>query len=55
MQLWDKELNCLLDVYDTTYDNKGYPHFLVYYDGQWVRKSAKHFTPNAPWDEYSET
>lgn len=32
-------------VYDITYDNSGYPHFLVYKDGQWVRMSAKHFRP----------
>lgn len=32
-------------IYDITYDNAGYPHFLVYKDGQWVRMSAKHFRP----------
>lgn len=32
-------------VYDITYDNAGYPHFLVYKDGQWLRMSAKHFRP----------
>ena len=24
---------------------KGYPHFLIYKDGQWVRMSAKYFVP----------
>ena len=45
------KLFCLKDyleykIYDITYDNTGYPQFLIYRDGQWVRMSAKHFTPN---------
>ena len=32
-------------VYDITYDKSGYPHFLIYKDGQWIRMSAKHFKP----------
>lgn len=32
-------------VYDITYDKAGYPHFLIYNDGQWIRMSAKHFKP----------
>lgn len=32
-------------VYDITYDKAGYPHFLVYKDGQWIRMSAKNFRP----------
>ena len=32
-------------VYDITYDKAGYPHFLIYKDGQWIRMSAKHFRP----------
>ena len=32
-------------VYDITYDKAGYPHFLIYHDGQWIRMSAKHFKP----------
>lgn len=32
-------------VYDITYDKAGYPHFLIYKDGQWMRMSAKHFRP----------
>ena len=32
-------------VYDIKYDASGYPHFLIYADEQWVRVSAKHFTP----------
>ena len=32
-------------VYDITYDKSGYPHFLIYKDGHWLRMSAKHFRP----------
>lgn len=32
------------EIYDIFYKN-GYPRFLLYIDGQWVRKSAKHFVP----------
>ena len=32
-------------VYDITYDSSGYPLFLIYLDGQWIRKSAKYFKP----------
>ena len=32
-------------VYDITYDKAGYPHFLIYKDGHWVRMSAKYFKP----------
>ena len=48
-------------VYDITYDKAGYPHFLIYKDGQWVRMSAKHFRPYSAEDfmkalgEFSET
>lgn len=33
------------EVFDITYDKAGYPHFLIYKYGQWVRLSAKHFRP----------
>lgn len=32
-------------VYDITYDKAGYPHFLIYKEGQWLRVSAKYFRP----------
>lgn len=32
-------------VYDISYDSNGYPHFLIYRDGEWIRKSAKYFRP----------
>ncbi len=34
-----------VEVYDITYNSNGYPLFLIYLDGQWLRKSAKHFRP----------
>jgi hypothetical protein len=41
----NKDNNETYEVYDITYDNKGYPHFLIYKDNQWLRMSAKHFRP----------
>ena len=41
----NKDNNETYKVYDITYDNKGYPHFLIYKDNQWLRISAKHFRP----------
>lgn len=41
----NKNSNEIYDVYDITYDKNGYPHFLIYKDGQWMRMSAKHFMP----------
>ena len=41
-------------VYDITYDKAGYPHFLIYKDGQWVRMSAKHFRPYNQEDAFKE-
>lgn len=46
----NKENNTLCDVYDVTYNNAGYPHFLTYKDGQWLRLSAKYFRPIEPSD-----
>ena len=42
----DKNTGKIYEVYDIAYDKKGYPHFLVYKDGQWMRLSAKHFKPS---------
>lgn len=35
----------LVKIYDITYNSNGYPLFLIYLDGQWLRKSAKYFRP----------
>ena len=46
MKVIEKETRIEYDVFDITYDStSGYPHFLIYKDGQWIRKSAKHFVP----------
>ena len=37
--------NDLVSVYDVTYDSDGYPQFLVYKNGQWIRHSAKNYKP----------
>jgi hypothetical protein len=41
----NKENDKTYEVFDITYDKAGYPHFLIYKDGEWVRLSAKHFRP----------
>lgn len=42
----DKDTREPFDVYDITYDAmNGYPQFLIYEDGQWLRVSAKHYRP----------
>lgn len=42
----------LVNVYDIAYDSTGYPLFLIYYENQWIRKSAKHFQPLEHEPEY---
>lgn len=32
-------------VYDVKRDKHGYPHFLIFWRGQWRYVSAKHFKP----------
>ena len=34
-----------ITVYDITYDKSGFPQFLIHDDGEWIRKSAKYFSP----------
>ena len=45
MRVYDKRNGNLVEVYDISYDSAGYPHFLIYDSGQWLRVSAKHFAP----------
>lgn len=49
----NKISNMMYKVFDISYDKKGYPHFLIYKDNQWIRISAKHFRPIEV--EYSPT
>ena len=46
----NKNNNEMYNVYDITYDKAGYPHFLIYKDGQWLRMSAKYFRPYSEQD-----
>lgn len=42
----EKETSKSFDVFDITYDAiTGYPQFLIYKGGQWLRVSAKRFEP----------
>ena len=45
MTVINKNNNETYNVYDIQYNKSGYPHFLIYKDGQWLRMSAKHFKP----------
>ena len=45
MMVINKNNNKEYEVFDITYDNNGYPRFLIYNDGQWLRMSAKNFRP----------
>ena len=40
-----KDCSQVVKIYDITYNTNGYPLFLIYLDGQWIRKSAKYFKP----------
>lgn len=45
MKLVYRPDNKLYVIFDITYDHSGYPMFLIYRNGQWIRKSAKYFMP----------
>lgn len=51
MNVIKKGTDKMYEVYDITYDNTGYPHFLIYEDRQWTRISAKYFRPLQPFDK----
>ena len=42
-----KPTNEIVEIFDISYNTCGYPTFLVYFNNQWVRKSAKYFRPIA--------
>lgn len=45
-KVMSKEDNKVYTVYDILYKSKtGHPTFLIYKDGQWLRRAAKHFVP----------
>lgn len=41
----NKNNDTMYEVYDVQYNKAGYPHFLIYRDGQWLTPSAKYFRP----------
>lgn len=45
MQVVKTDNNETYEVYDISYDSKGYPRFLIYKDNQWIRLKAKYFRP----------
>ena len=45
MKVVNKNNGVVYDVFDVTYNKVGYPRFLIYKDGVWIRMSAKHFRP----------
>lgn len=51
MTVFNKETNEKFEVFDITYNKSGYPTFLIYKNGQWVRMSAKHFRPFGLYDK----
>lgn len=46
MTVKEKSSGVLYEVYDIKYNKAGYPHFLIYKEGQWLMRSAKHFEPS---------
>lgn len=46
MTLLYKPDNTVYEIFDISYDSDGFPLFLFYRNGEWLRKSAKYFTPN---------
>jgi len=43
MIVFDKKTDAAVKVYNVINDKHGYPHFLIYEDGQWKYKSAKNY------------
>lgn len=52
LTVYDKVTYKPVEVYNITYDASGFPHFLIFCDNQWIRKSAKHFTPYPLYEEW---
>ena len=50
----NKDNGDMYEVYDVVYNKAGYPHFLIYKDGEGIRLSAKHFKPFSPLDYESD-
>lgn len=47
--VYKKETDEIVNVYDIRTDRAGYPMFLIYENNQWKYRSAKHFKPIPSW------
>lgn len=47
--VYKKETDEFVNVYDIRTDRAGFPMFLIYENNQWKYRSAKHFKPNPSW------
>lgn len=47
--VYKKETDEIVDVYDARTDRAGYPMFLVFENNQWKYRSAKYFKPYVCW------
>lgn len=47
--VYKKETDEIVDVYDVRTDRAGYPMFLIFENNQWKYRSAKHFKPYVCW------
>ena len=45
MKLWNKTLHIYEPIYHISYDDDGFPLFLVYRDGKWLRVHGSELTP----------
>lgn len=51
MLVTEKSSGTKYHVHDIIYNKAGYPQFLIYTEGQWVRRSAKYFKPDVDFEE----
>nr|DAN05821.1 MAG TPA: hypothetical protein [Caudoviricetes sp.] len=47
--VYKKETDEIVDVYDVRTDRAGYPMFLIFENNQWKYRSAKYFKPYICW------
>jgi hypothetical protein len=45
MKVIEKETGMFYEIFDIIYDKNGYPQFLIYKNGEWIRRSAKYYEP----------
>ena len=52
--VYEKSTGKAVKVYNIRHDKSGYPHFLIYEDGQWKYRSAKHYKPTIQYDDFRD-